>query len=134
MKIIIVNMAEHNDLGKWGEEYAAAYLQKNGYVIMDRDWRYGRSKVDIDIVCKTPDQRTVVFVEVKTRACQQILAPEDAVNVRKVRHIGRAADNYVKMYGIVEDLRFDIFTVIGQQGGSDIQINHIENAFNPLLV
>lgn len=81
-------MAEHNDLGKWGEEYAAVYLQKQGYVILDRDWRYGRSKSDIDIICKTPDMRTVVFVEVKTRATEQILAPEDAVNVQKVRHIG----------------------------------------------
>ncbi len=127
-------MAEHNDLGKWGEEYAAVYLQKNGYIIMDRDWRYGRSKSDIDIICKTPDLRTVVFVEVKTRASEQILAPEDAVNIRKVRHIGRAADNYVKMYNIVEDLRFDIFTIIGHKDSKDIQINHIENAFNPLLV
>lgn len=127
-------MAEHNDLGKWGEEYAAVYLQKNGYIIMDRDWRYGRSKSDIDIICKTPDLRTVVFVEVKTRASEQILAPEDAVNIRKVRHIGRAADNYVKMYNIVENLRFDIFTIIGHKDSKDIQINHIENAFNPLLV
>ena len=63
-------MAEHNDLGKWGEEYAAVYLQKQGYVILDRDWRYGRSKSDIDIICKTPDMRIVVFVEVKTRATE----------------------------------------------------------------
>lgn len=127
-------MAEHNDLGKWGEEYAAVYLQKQGYVILDRDWRYGRSKSDIDIVCKTPDMRTVVFVEVKTRATEQILAPEDAVNVQKVRHIGRAAHNYVQMYDVVEELRFDILTIIGRKDSDDIQINHIENAFNPLLV
>ena len=127
-------MAEHNDLGKWGEEYAAVYLQKQGYVILDRDWRYGRSKSDIDIICKTPDMRTVVFVEVKTRATEQILAPEDAVNVQKVRHIGRAAHNYVQMYDVVEELRFDILTIIGRKGSDDIQINDIENAFNPLLV
>mgnify|MGYP003461688269 FL=1 len=127
-------MAEHNDLGKWGEEYAAVYLQKQGYVILDRDWRYGRSKSDIDIICKTPDMRTVVFVEVKTRATEQILAPEDAVNVQKVRHIGRAAHNYVQMYDVVEELRFDILTIIGRKGSDDIQINYIENAFNPLLV
>ena len=116
-------MAEHNDLGKWGEEYAAVYLQKQGYVILDRDWRYGRSKSDIDIICKTPDMRTVVFVEVKTRATEQILAPEDAVNVQKVRHIGRAAHNYVQMYDVVEELRFDILTIIGRKGSDDIQIN-----------
>lgn len=101
---------------------------------MDRDWRYGRSKSDIDIICKSPDMRTVVFVEVKTRSHEEIMAPEDAVNVQKVRRLGRAADHYVKTYNIVEDLRFDIFTIIGRKDSSNIKINHIENAFNPLLV
>lgn len=127
-------MAKHNDLGKWGEELAADFLAKQGYVVVDRDWRYGRSKVDIDIVCKTPDLRTVVFVEVKTRTADEILNPEDAVDVRKIRHIGRAADEYVKMYDIVEDLRFDIIAIVGSEGGNDNQINHIEDAFNPILV
>lgn len=127
-------MAKHNDLGKWGEELAADFLTKQGYVVVDRDWRYGRSKVDIDIVCKTPDLRTVVFVEVKTRTADEILNPEDAVDVRKIRHIGRAADEYVKMYDIVEDLRFDIIAIVGSEGGNDNQINHIEDAFNPILV
>jgi hypothetical protein len=32
-------MADHNDLGKWGEEQAAVYLQQAGYIILDRDWQ-----------------------------------------------------------------------------------------------
>ena len=36
-------MAEHNDLGKWGEDEAALYLEDEGYTIIDRDWRLGRS-------------------------------------------------------------------------------------------
>lgn len=127
-------MAEHNDLGEWGEDYAAHYLKANGYLIMERDWKYGRSKSDIDIICKTPDAKTVAFVEVKTRAEEQITSPEDAVNVQKVRRIGKAADHYVKMCDIVEDLRFDIITIIGRKDSGNIQINHIENAFNPLLI
>ena len=63
-------MAEHNDLG-----------------------RYGKSKSDIDIICKTEDQTMVVFVEVKTRSHHEIANPEDAVNRRKIYHLGRAADN-----------------------------------------
>lgn len=127
-------MAEHNDLGKWGEEYACKYLQRQGYVIMDRDWRYGRSKRDIDIVCRTPDGATVVFVEVKTRAQEEVTEPEDAVDRKKIAHIGRAADNYVKLYDIVEDLRFDIITIIGRKDSPNIKLNHIEDAFNPLLL
>ncbi|MBM6993780.1 MAG: YraN family protein [Prevotella sp.] len=127
-------MAEHNDLGSWGEDYATEYLTKNGYIILERDWRYGRSKVDVDIICKTPDRRTVVFAEVKTRATEELTDPEDAVDIRKIRHIGRAAHEYVQMHDVVEELRFDIIALVGRKGSSNIQINHIEDAFNPLLI
>jgi putative endonuclease len=130
----ILFMAQHNDLGKWGEETAIDFLTKQGYVLLEHDWRYGRSKVDIDIICKTPDRHSVVFVEVKTRASEQLTEPEDAVDIRKIRHIGRAADNYVKMNDVVEELRFDIITIVGTPNDTDININHIEDAFNPLLV
>lgn len=127
-------MAEHNDLGEWGEDRAAEYLRRKGYVIMDRDWTYGRSKRDIDIVCRTPDEATVVFVEVKTRAREEVTDPEDAVDLKKMRHIGRAADEYVKARNISEELRFDIITVTGRHNSDNIKINHIEDAFNPLLI
>lgn len=127
-------MAEHNDLGEWGEDRAAEYLRRKGYVIMDRDWTYGRSKRDIDIVCRTPDEATVVFVEVKTRAKEEVTDPEDAVDLKKMRHIGRAADEYVKARNISEELRFDIITVTGRRNSDNIKINHIEDAFNPLLI
>lgn len=127
-------MARHNDLGAWGEDTAVEFLTKQGYVVMERDWRYGRSKVDIDIVCKTPDCRTVVFVEVKTRTSDELLVPEDAVDRRKIRHIGRAANEYVKMHDVVEALRFDIIAIVGTLDAPNTEINHIEDAFNPLLV
>jgi putative endonuclease len=127
-------MAKHNDLGAWGEEYAAKYLQDRGYVILDRNWRVYRGKVDLDIVCRTPDQRVVAFVEVKTRDHQEVTDPIDAVDIRKIRHLGYAADAYVKMHNISEELRFDIFSIIGSEHSKDIQIDYIEDAFNPLLV
>ena len=101
---------------------------------MDRDWHYGGGKRDLDIVCKTQDRTTIVFVEVKTRAEEELADPEDAVDLRKIRHLGRVADEYVKMYGIVEELRFDVIAIVGRPNNDDIQINHIEDAFNPLLI
>lgn len=127
-------MAEHNDLGKWGEDYAEDFLKKAGYIILERDWRYGRSKRDIDIICKTQDGRTVVFVEVKTRAYEELTDPEDAVDRKKIRFLGQAANEYVKMQDIVEELRFDIIALLGRKGSAKIEINHIEDAFNPLLL
>lgn len=69
-----LHMARHNDMGKWGENVAADYLRRNGYVIRERDWRSG--KRDIDIIAVTPDGITVVFVEVKTRLPDSVISPE----------------------------------------------------------
>lgn len=67
-------MAEHNDLGKWGEAEASRYLESKGYAILDRDWRFG--KRDLDIVALSEDACTMVVVEVKTRASDDMRAPE----------------------------------------------------------
>ena len=56
-------MAAHNDLGKWGEDRAADYLQRKGYRIVARNWKSGHR--DIDIIAMDGDEYdgTVVFVE-----------------------------------------------------------------------
>ena len=123
-------MAVHNDLGKWGEDYAAEYLLKKGYEVISRDWRLG--KRDIDIVARTEDGLTVVFVEVKTRATDVIVSPEDAVDKRKIRSIGWAANAYVKEFQIYDDIRFDIISIVGTKP-EDASIEHVIDAFNPLL-
>ena len=127
-------MAAHNELGTWGEDCAADFLKRQGYVILERDWRNGRSHRDIDIICLTPDRTTMVFVEVKSRTPEQLRDPEDAVDRKKIRRIGGAADEYVKMHDVTVALRFDIVAIVGQKDSPNPQINHIEDAFNPLLV
>ena len=67
-------MAAHNELGKWGEDLATAYLEQKGYTIVERDWKSGRR--DIDIIAR--DGNIVVFVEVKTRKNSVFGAPEEA--------------------------------------------------------
>jgi len=123
-------MAEHNKLGTWGEELAANYLREKGYTIRDTDWKLG--KRDLDIVALTPDQRTLVFVEVKTRISDAITKPEDAVDIKKIRSIGYTANSYIKELDIDLETRFDIISIIGKHG-EQTRIEHIEDAFNPLL-
>lgn len=123
-------MALHNQLGKWGEDYAVRYLRALGYEILSRDWRVGHR--DLDIVARTPDNATVVFVEVKTRTSDVVTKPDDAVDLRKIRNIGYAANAYVKEQNIVDDLRFDIITIVGDSD-DNAQLEHAENAFNPCL-
>ena len=123
-------MAAHNDLGKWGEELALRYLESQGYGILHHDWKLG--KRDLDIVCVTPERDTLVFVEVKTRRSDVLTSPADAIDARKVRNIGLAADHYVKMHGIDGPLRFDVITIVGTSP-STMRLEHIPDAFNPVL-
>ena len=124
-------MAEHNELGKWGEELAAKYLEQKGYVIRDRDWRQG--KLDLDIVAVADDGETVVFVEVKARKTNAFGQPEQAVDAKKIKRLARAADSYVKSLGVSAPLRFDIVSIIGDQEGAQT-IEHIVDAFNPMVI
>ena len=123
-------MAQHNELGKWGEEYAACHLRRQGYDIMERDWRIGHR--DIDIIARTPDGRTIVFVEVKTRTSDTLKSPDDAVDIRKIRNIGFAANAYVKQLNVLDPLRFDIITVVGDND-DNAQLEHTVDAFNPCM-
>ena len=123
-------MARHNELGKWGEQYAADYLQSIGYDIIERDWRIGHR--DIDIIARSPEGDTVVFVEVKTRTSDVVTKPDDAVDIKKIRNIGYAANNYIKTKGIVDEVRFDIISIIGNNK-ENAQLEHIIEAFNPCL-
>lgn len=124
-------MAEHNELGKWGEELAAKYLEQKGYVIRDRDWRQG--KLDLDIVAVADDGETVVFVEVKARKTNAFGQPEQAVDAKKIKRLARAADSYVKLLGVSAPLRFDIVSIIGDQKEAQT-IEHIVDAFNPMVI
>lgn len=124
-------MAEHNDLGKWGEEVAASFLEKNGYQICDRDWKVG--KRDLDIVAKTEDGQQLVFVEVKTRQSADMQEPEQAVDVRKIKNLAVAANAYVKSHDWSLPIRFDIVTIVGKMKDVE-QVEHWEDAFNPMLI
>ncbi len=123
-------MAVHNELGDWGEEYAAKYLMEEGYTIKERNWHLG--KRDLDIIAFSPDMLTIVFVEVKTRRWDDVLSPEEAVTRQKVKSIGYCANAYIKHLNLDMEMRFDIITIVGNPK-SEVEINHIEDAFNPCL-
>lgn len=124
-------MAEHNDLGKWGEDEAALYYEDRGYEILERDWKVG--KRDIDLIALTEDKDTLVFVEVKTRQNNDLQEPEEAVDVKEMRNLAIAANAYVKLHGLDMDVRFDIISVIGKCSCVE-SIECFEDAFNPLLI
>ena len=105
-------MAAHNELGKWGEDLATAYLEQKGYTIVERDWKSGRRDIDIIAI----DGNTVVFVEVKTRKNSVFGEPEEAIDFH----------HYVKYKHIRQPIRFDIVSIVGTIGQTP-DIRHIQD-------
>lgn len=116
-------MARHNDFGKWGEQKATEFLMEKGYRILERNWK--SFKGEIDIIAMEND--TLVFVEVKTRQRNFLVAPECAVDKRKANAIRATASGYIKYNRLNFRSRFDIVTVVGTEEGG-YEINHIPDA------
>lgn len=120
-------MAEHNDIGKKGEELALVFLKEKGYAILATNWRYNKAEIDIITTFKN----LLVIVEVKTRTSEEFESPKEAVTLKKQRHIIRAADAYIQENNIDLECQFDIVSVLIQ--GNKVEIEHIPDAFYPML-
>lgn len=120
-------MAEHNEIGKLGEEQAQKFLLDKGYNILALNWRF--KKAEIDIIAQ--QKETLVIVEVKTRTSIDFERPQEAVTISKQRHLVRAADAYIQENEIDLECRFDVISVLILN--QKVEIEHIEDAFMPLL-
>jgi putative endonuclease len=110
--------------GDRGEEEAVQYLERKGFQILERKWRYGQG--EIDIIAR--DGAVLVFVEVKTKKAEGFGEPEDWISRRKQNQIGRLAAGYLQVRSIEnEECRFDVVTVDLTTGRPSV--NHIEDAF-----
>jgi putative endonuclease len=119
-------MADHNELGKTGENVAIEYLKTKGYRIRHTNWRCGH--LELDIVAQTSD--ALVFIEVKTRS-NSWESPSDVVNDAKIRKIVAAADYYIQRFELDLSPRFDIIFITGRAPAFEIE--HIDDAFSPPL-
>lgn len=111
-------------LGQRGEDAAVRYLRRRGMKILDRNVRLGRN--EIDIIAQDGD--TTVFVEVRTRATADDVAPEDTIRETKKTHLRRAAQVYMTRHGIHHQYRFDVVGVILPERGKP-EITYYDNAF-----
>ncbi|MCM1337542.1 MAG: YraN family protein [Candidatus Amulumruptor caecigallinarius] len=119
-------MADHNDIGRWGEEAARDYLVSRGYAIVGTNVRWGN--VEIDIIAM--EGTFIVFAEVKTRADRK-LDPALAVDERKLRRLCRAADSYVSHYDLHADPRIDLLCVTGTPEEGIRRLDHYPDIYLP---
>ncbi len=119
-------MAKHLQIGKLGEEIACQYLEKKGYKIVHKGWRY--KHLEVDIIIK--DGAVLVFVEVKTRSNDSYGMPYEAVDWKKQRKLDRAANIYISRTKHEGDIRFDIISILTNEIKNP-EIVHIKDAFWP---
>lgn len=124
--------AEHpgHALGRWGEDRAARFLQRRGWAILARNYRFGRREVDL--VARRGD--LLAFVEVKTRAGSGYGAPQESITRLKRREVEAVAAHFVHRHGLQElDVRFDAMAIVvcRRWSGAEVVIEHVEDAWRP---
>lgn len=116
-------MAEHNELGKLGEELAVEYLQKAGYEILETNWVF--QKAEIDIIAKKGE--IIAVIEVKTRSSIDFGLPQDFVNPKKIQLLVKAINEYIISNDSDAEVRFDIISI--QKIEKNFKIEHLIDAF-----
>ena len=117
--------------GCWGENVAATHLVRMGWRIIGRNVRPCRHdrRCELDIVAYNPEERQVVFVEVKTHRRHSSYAGRLwAIDRRKRSNLLRASANWLMAQKWHGNCRFDVVEIYGEQGGSTPpEIDHITN-------
>lgn len=111
--------------GKKGEGLALACLKRQGYKIIEKNYKTKQGEVDII----ANDKDCISFIEVRSRNTERFGAPEYSINREKQNQIAKIALSYIKRYGLEDrDCRFDI-VCIEDVNSAFPKIKLIKNAF-----
>ncbi len=121
-------LADRKLLGRWGEKRCERFLKRKGLKKLARNFSCKTGEIDLVMV---NTDRTIVFVEVKTRADESFGPPESSITPAKKARLLRTARYFLAIHKIENrPFRFDVVTIVlGQTGPT--QIKHYENAFVP---
>jgi putative endonuclease len=116
-------MAQHNELGKKGEQLAVDFLLNKGYSILERNYQFEKAEVDII----SQKEYILAIVEVKTRSTKDFGNPQDFVKPNQIQRLVKAVDEYVTVNNLDLEVRFDIIAIT--KNGVEFEVEHLENAF-----
>lgn len=109
--------------GQEGESLAADFLLKKGYTIMEKNYRYKHSEIDLIVQLAN----LLVFVEVKTKTNITYGNPEIAISKQKAAKVMEGAEYYIEKTDWKGNVRFDVIAIIKKK--SDVEVAHFEDAF-----
>lgn len=116
-------MSDKIKKGKEAEDMAARFLESMGYEIVERNYRYKRS--EIDLIVKR--DKWLVFVEVKMRSSDAFGYPEEFVDYQKRKNVVFGAEQYTFVNNYNGNVRYDVIAISMKHGKPDIR--HFEDAF-----
>lgn len=119
--------SDNRSLGRLGEEIATNYLTARGFRIIERNFRCKGGEVDI--IAREPRDKSLIFVEVKTRNDLSYGVPQLAVTPFKQRQISKAALTWIaKNKQHDQNARFDVIAILLSDDGLH-KVEQIVNAF-----
>lgn len=116
-------MPDTRDKGLEGENVAVAFLKKNGYKILERNYRtkFG----EIDIIAKK--EKSIVFIEVKTRSSDSFGSPAEAVDNKKLTKIINVASQYIQRNRFENyPVRFEVVSIVKQKDKWNCEIISVD--------
>lgn len=116
-------MNSNRELGKTGEHMAETFLKKQEYRILEKNYRFKRSEIDLII----EKNGVLAFIEVKYRSTSSFGMPESFVSERQQEKIREGAEQYLIESKWQGPIRFDILSILTNETGE--QIDYFKDAF-----
>lgn len=118
-------MMKRRETGMLGEKLACDFLGKNGYNILETNYRCPGG--EIDIIARQED--TLVFIEVRTKKSRQFGTPEESITPTKMERLRTVAAHYGQNRGnLPASWRIDVVAIQMDSQGKISRIEIIENA------
>ncbi|OCT13832.1 YraN family protein [Paenibacillus pectinilyticus] len=122
-----VHKDDRKMLGQQGEEWAASYLLKQDYLIVERNWRCRSGEIDII----AEKENKLIFVEVRTRRpSSRFGTAKESVDYRKQLKVRETAQYYLhRFHKYEQSIQFDVITVEITDMQPEPKLVHIQGAF-----
>jgi putative endonuclease len=120
--------ADKDRLGRWGEKKSEKFLKRKGLKTLTKNYFCKTGEIDLVMV---DTDRSIVFIEVKTRTDESFEPTESVITYNKQIKLVKTAHYFLATNNINNrPYRFDVVTIISRPN-TKTQIRHYKNAFIP---
>lgn len=119
-----IQYGRSKELGRLGEARARRYLEHDGYVVLDQNWRCARG--ELDLVVYDPKRDALVAVEVKTRRSRRSGTPEEAITSAKLLRLRSLIMEWAYAHAC-HAARLEVDAICLLLAGGQWSLNHLKS-------